>query len=350
MAGRYVAYVGSYTYLGDSRGITIYDVDVENGKFAKKDEVEVNNASYMALSNDRKYLYSIADEGIVTFKILPDGCLEKIGIAGIRGMRGCFLSLDAANEYIFVAGYHDGKATVLHMNQARTVGAIADGMFDKGLGSVAERSHKPHISCTRLTPDEKYLCVADLGIDQIKIFAFDKRTGKISLKDVLRCELDSAPRHLMFSSDGRFMYLISELKNYISVYTYDGSGKVPKFELQQKISTVGAKCSSVSAACAIKFTPDEKYIMCSNAGDNSVGLFERNEETGLLTQRCVLPISGEYPKDFGFFPDGRHIFSVNHDSDTLTFFNVNYEKGLISMNQRPVKVDEPNCGLIVELA
>ena len=107
----------------------------------------------------------------------------------------------------------------------------------------------------------------------------------------------------MFSSDGRFMYLISELKNYISVYTYDGSGKVPKFELQQKISTVGAKCSSVSAACAIKFTPDEKYIMCSNAGDNSVGLFERNEETGLLTQRCVLPISGEYPKDFGFFPD-----------------------------------------------
>ena len=69
----------------------------------------------MALSNDRKYLYSIADEGIVTFKILPDGCLEKIGIAGIRGMRGCFLSLDAANEYIFVAGYHDGKATVLQM-------------------------------------------------------------------------------------------------------------------------------------------------------------------------------------------------------------------------------------------
>lgn len=349
MAKKYIAYVGSYTYIGKSKGITVLDVDVESGKFTKKAEVAVNNASYLVASPDRRFLYSIADEGIVTFKILPDGNLAQLATTSIRGMRGCYLSMDKAGKYIFVGGYHDGKATVLRINDDGTVGEITAGVFDKGLGSVAERSHKPHINCVMLTPDEKYLCVVDLGIDQIKIFRFNEAKGTLALRDVIHCELDSAPRHLMFSSDGRFMYVVSEMKNYVSVYSYDGSGKIPKFELLQKISTVSAKCSALSAASAIKFSPDESHVFASNAGDNSVVLYERDAETGLLTVKNVLPVSGDYPKDIGVFPDGKHLYSVNHETGTITCFNINYEKDLIIMNQAPVKIDEPNCGIVVEL-
>ena len=56
---------------------------------------------------------------------------------------------------------------------------------------------------------------------------FDYRTGKITLVDLLMCELNSAPRIIKFSRDGKFAYAISELKNYITVYKYDGSGKNP---------------------------------------------------------------------------------------------------------------------------
>ena len=31
MSGKYMAYVGSYSYSGTAKGITVYDVDVENG-------------------------------------------------------------------------------------------------------------------------------------------------------------------------------------------------------------------------------------------------------------------------------------------------------------------------------
>ena len=76
MAQKYVAYVGSYTYYGSSKGISIMDVDVEKGIFTKRKEVSVNNSSYLVASRNNKYLYSVVDEGVAAFKILPDGDLE----------------------------------------------------------------------------------------------------------------------------------------------------------------------------------------------------------------------------------------------------------------------------------
>ena len=45
MRSKYVAYIGSYSYTGSAKGITICDVDMEKGKFTKRTEVEVNNSS-----------------------------------------------------------------------------------------------------------------------------------------------------------------------------------------------------------------------------------------------------------------------------------------------------------------
>ena len=47
MTGKYMAYVGSYSYTGKAKGITVYDVDVEKGKFIYRCEVEVDNSSYL---------------------------------------------------------------------------------------------------------------------------------------------------------------------------------------------------------------------------------------------------------------------------------------------------------------
>ena len=186
MTGKYMAYVGSYSYTGKAKGITVYDVDVEAGKFIYRCEVEVDNSSYLKSSQNGKILYSIADEGVVAFRVLPNGSLARLNNAKIKGMRGCHLSTSKADDYIFISGFHDGKITVLHLNEDGSVGDIADGVFHKGLGSVAERSFRPHVSCSRLTPDERFLMVADLGIDQIKVYLFDHKDGKITLVDTIR--------------------------------------------------------------------------------------------------------------------------------------------------------------------
>ena len=74
MSERYVAYVGTYTH-GSSIGIHICDVNVEEGTLTERKVVPVNNSSYIVQSKNKKFLYSIADEGVAVFRILQDGDL-----------------------------------------------------------------------------------------------------------------------------------------------------------------------------------------------------------------------------------------------------------------------------------
>lgn len=350
MKGKYMAYVGSYSYTGKAKGITVYDVDVENGLFKKRCEVQVDNSSYVIASNDGKTLYSIADEGVVSFKIHENGSITRLNSANIKGMRGCHLATDMDDNYIFVSGYHDGKATVLHLNPDGSVGKIAAGVFHKGLGSVAERNFRPHVSCTRVTPDKKYIMVADLGIDQVKIYRFSEKEERLIQVDAIRCELESAPRCFLFSNDGKFLYLMYELKNVIDVYTYETGERTPKIEKIQTISTTGEeRLSQLTSATCIRMSSDQKYLYCGNAGDNTVSIYKRDSETGLLELLLCLPVSGDYPKDIAVFPDDRHIASINHETGSISFFKVDYEQGLLVMCSKSIPVNEPNSCAIVKI-
>lgn len=340
---KYVAYVSTYT-SGDSHGIRVYDVDMENGRFYEKDKVEITNSSYITVSHNGKYLYSITDFGLEAYKILPDGELELINFAPINGMRGCYVSADYTDQYLFVAGYHDGKLTVLKILENGGVGPITDEVYHKGLGSVAERNFRPHINCARMTHDNKYLLVADQGMDHVNVYAFDLEKGKVKLADVIRSDLESAPRHIKLSEDGRFIYIVHEWKCYIDVYTYENRDGEPYFEKIQTVSTLRKNASKQgSASSALAFSKDYKYLLSSNAGDNSVIIYNVDKKTGMLTTNFCLPVSGAYPKDAELFPNNKFLVSLNHESNTMTFFKVDLDKGIMTMNAKPMKISEPNC-------
>ncbi len=347
-ADKYVAYVSTYT-MGDRMGIKIFDVDMEKGRLIPKDAVEITNSSYITVSKNRKYLYSITDFGVEAYKILADGYLQKLNEAGINGMRGCYLSTDYEDKLLFVAGYHDGKVTILRLQEDGSVGEITDEIYHKGMGSIAERNFRPHVNCARMTKDNKFLLVADIGMDHIKVYKIDHRTGKAKLVDVLRSELESAPRHIKFSKNGDFMYVVHELKNYIDAYKYYSVDDIPYFEKIQTISTLNDYHSGISAASALNFSLDYNYVISSNAGDNTVIVYNYNQKTGLLSKNFCLPINGSYPKDATLFPDNKHLISLNHESNTLTFFTVDLEKGSIVLNGPEISCDKPNTVIFHKL-
>ena len=95
-------------------------------------------------------------------------------------------------------------------------------------------------------------------------------------------------------------------------------------------------------------SPDGKYLFTSTAGDDSVAMFSIDQEEGTLTKEFALPISGEYPKDIALFPDGKHLASINHEG-SISFFKIDYEKGLLVMSDRSITVNEPNCCEIVKI-
>ena len=314
MKDEYVAYVGTYTH-GSSIGIHLYDVNVEEGTLTERKVIPVNNSSHIARSLNGKYLYSIADEGVAVFAVEDDGDLTPINKVDIDGMRGCYLSVDKTGRYLFVAGYHDGKVTVVHTHKDGRLGSLMDGVFHKGLGSVAERNFRPHVSCVVPTPDNKYVCAVDNGIDQIKMYKLNTQRDRLKLVDILRRD----------------------------------TGNGPEFEKLQSISTTSANVDQAhDAASGMCLSPDHHYLFTSTAGDNTVAMFHIDPETGCLEKKFALPISGEYPKDIAMFPDGKHIAVANHESNTITTFTVDYEKNVLVQKGRPMKVETPNCILITK--
>ena len=174
----------------------------------------------------------------------------------------------------------------------------------------------------------------------IKEMFKQKMQPKYLLKavDIIRCEQESAPRHLKFSMDGKYMYVVCELKNCIFVYSYTEEKGLPYFEKIQTIPTTANSEGQGIAASALTISEDGKYIIASNAGENSVAMYEIDSDNGELINRFCLPISGEYPKDACLFPDNKHLVSLNHESNTMTFFNVDLEKDIIVMNGKELEI------------
>lgn len=346
----YAAYVGTYT-REDNIGLHILGVDVEKGTFVPKRGIEMENPAHLCLSSSGKYLYCTTDLGVAAFRIEKDGALHELNQRWIGGIRGCFLSTDEEDSFLFVAGYYDGRVTVMHLKEDGSVGEIADAVFHKGIGkSVGRRNTSPHVNCVLLTPDQKFLCAVDNGLDCVKVYEFDHSTGTIELADIIHLPLESAPRHMVFSADGKYAYIICELSSEIMVYSYCCKERGPQFERIQSLPSKDPEARGASAGSELALTPDEKYLLTSNAGINTASIFRRDAKTGLLTYLGSGMVGGHYPKSIAVFPDGEHFASLNYDSDEISFFHfVNGNECFLEC-AKPISIESPNACLIVDLS
>ncbi|MCR4842654.1 MAG: lactonase family protein [Eubacterium sp.] len=349
---KYAAYIGTYT-TEDHRGLHIMDLDEETGSFKEVKSLEIDNPAHLCVSTSGKYLYCTTDLGVASFKIKKDGDLEEMNQRWVGGLRGAHISTDRDDEFLFVAGYYDGRVTVMRLNPDGSVGDIAGAVFHKGMGrTVGRRNLEPHVNCVTITPDQKFLCAVDNGLDCIKVYDLNRKTGAIELADNVHMPMDTAPRHMLFSADGKYAYVICELTSEIFVYEYTSDGKAPNFEKIQTIASHDPDDHSASAGVEIMISPDkdQKFVYTSNAGINTTSIFRRDPKTGLLTYVGGGMVGGHYPKTISIFPDQLHFASLNYDSDQVNFFKfVNNHQQFLEC-ARPIKVSNPNTCRIVDLS
>ncbi|MBQ1597621.1 MAG: beta-propeller fold lactonase family protein [Lachnospiraceae bacterium] len=348
---KYVAYVGTYTHE-NSVGIHVYDIDTKEGVLTERSVAPINNPSDLCISKDGKMVYSIEDEGVAAFTIdQKTGDLTKVNQAWIGGMRGCSVDVDSARRYLFVGGFHDGRVTMMRLNPDGSMGDIADGIFHQGLAisSARKRLDHPKVSCVRLTPDEKYLCAADHGLNQVKVYRVDYKRGKLHLVDIIRCALDSGPRALHFSPDGAFLYILDELTCEIEIYRYKDFEDEPEFDLIDTVSVLD-KASNADGASDFCMSENGKQVFVSIDGFNGCSCLDRDEKSGMLTLLSSEPTSGYFPKSLSTLPDGDFVAVLNHDNSEIRTFRSMEGGRYALMKNAPVKVDKPNCIRIFRLA
>ena len=155
---------------------------------------------------------------------------------------------------------------------------------------------------------------------------------------------------MQFSKDGKFLYVCLEQKCAIEVYQYVDNNGDPDFNKIQSVSVSDEADSLGVASSALTFSEDYNYLVSSTAGENNVIVFKVDKETGLLTKLIQLPVAGEYPKDAALFPDNKHLVSLNHENNTMTFFGVDTEKKTLVMCAKEIKIPMPNCVVFHKLS
>ncbi len=324
-------YIGTYTFKG---GEGIYRFNVSEDGFEYLGGEMAENPSYLAVSPCGKYLYAACEVGQVdgvrgggvrAYAINEDGSLRFINQQSTVGVGSCHVSVSPKGKWLFVANYGEGSASVLPLNEDGSIGPIARHIVHVGTGPDPKRQEKPHVHFCKVTPDGEHLAICDLGLDGVYIYPFSEEKGVLDPCQRLSVPDGDGPRHLVFSKDGSFLYLITEMGANVVVYHKGEKG----YKSVQVAYTLPEEYEGLKWGSAIRLSPDGRFLVTSNRAHDSLTVFAVRQD-GTLEKKSIVPSGGKTPRDFDFSPDGSLIVVAHQDGGGLRLFKFCQECGKLT--------------------
>ena len=335
--------VGSYA-TPEEEGIKVYAWDGEKGEAAYVSGLKgISNPSYQVVSADGKRVYSVGeDDGLTsTAHALSfdksQGRLTLMNTQLTQGGAPCYINLSPHEDYVVTANYMGGSISVLPLETSGRLGENVSTFAFEGEGVLKERQSQPHLHCVEFTPDGKFLLANDLGTDKIHVFPL-AADGKLDEKATFDVELEagSGPRHLCFSKDGRFSYLINELSGKVTVLSYEGETLTP-------IQYIEADTVNAQGSADIHLSPDGKFLYASNRlKADGIAIFSVNQKTGMLT-KAGYQLTGIHPCNFIITPDGRFLLVACRDRNLVQIFRRDEKTGLLVDTGKTIETSKPVC-------
>jgi 6-phosphogluconolactonase len=349
----YIVYVGTYTQPDStSKGIYEYRFDSATGKLTPVGlAVETANPTFLAIHPNHRYVYAVneldnfkgAKSGAVSaFAIDPaTGKLKLLNQVASGGAGPCYLSVDRSGKYLFVANYDGGSVASFPILADGSLGAISGFMQHSGHGPNAKRQEAAHAHSIDPSPDDRFAIADDLGIDETFIYKFDKTNGSLTPNDppFVKAAPGAGPRHFVFPPSGDFGYLINEMGNSVSVFSYD-SGEL---HLVQSISTLPKSFTGHSDASEIEIHPSGKFLYASNRGYDSIAVFAIDPKKGTLTAVEYARTKGQNPRHFAIDPTGKFLFVGNEKSDNIVEFSIDQQTGKLTPTGKVFDLSQPVC-------
>ena len=330
---------GSKLPAPEREGFRTLAVNPATGEFRELAlEKGLEGTTYFALSRDNKLLYTIRKDGANPAK----GLLMRYSISGDAVSKDwelplpceapCHISLSPDETKVAFAAYVSATAGIVDLATKKVLSVVHEGK-----GPRADRQDKAHAHCAFFTPAGDRVGVVDLGIDQVRFYDLEMKPDAAM---TITVEPGFGPRHVVFSSDGKLMFLIHELGNKVSSYKFDGR----KFELADTQSTLPADYDgSATKTAAIKLTADDKVLMASNRGHDSIAFYDVDKATGKLSLRNIAKLTGKFPRDFELVPGEKFMIVGHKMSDEIQMYAFDREKCALTPVGAPMKAFRPLC-------
>lgn len=357
-------YTGSYNapvltgdgdiYQGNGKGIQVFLFDEEEGTLEVMENYpDVENASWMAFSPDKKTLYAVNElddfqgtkgGALSAFTVDENGKLVMKDRLPVMGAAPCHVNCDQSGSHVFIANYSGGSLSSFAVNgdgslRAMDLQIVYHLEEDRPEGASRARQEKSHVHSVSVF--DGYLWVTDLGADVVLAYKLDK-TGNLAgeVKDGIpkACHkvalpAGTGPRSLAFGKDG-YVYVSCELSNEIGILHW----KDDRAELEGFVSStpeeddeqyIQGEAEKENFPGGIILSRDGKYLYVGNRGQDNIGVF-RIGEAGRPKAVQWIASGGKNPRGFQLSPSGRWLIAANQNSDNMVVFRRDEERGTLT--------------------
>ncbi len=342
--------IGTYTSTG-SKGIYIYNFNAQTGKASWISNTDsCTNPSYVIFSHDGNFIYAVnetngANPGRVSAYSFnkSKGTLGFLNTVLSGGDDPCYLATNTNDKWLAVANYTSGNLSLFPVNKNGSLKNYSQFIQDSGTSVNKERQEKAHVHESVFSPDHLYLMTPDLGANKVMIYHFNAMAKKPltpATPPYIKTPPGSGPRHITFSPNGKFAYLIHELSGTLTAYSYN-NGKLKQI---QELPAHPAGYTGVIGSAEVQVSADGKFIYTSNRGDeNTITIFSLDPANGKMKLVGYQTVFGKGPRNFIMDPTGNYLLVANQDSDNIVIFRRNKKTGLLKETDTQIKLPKPVC-------
>jgi 6-phosphogluconolactonase len=345
-------------YFGTSNsGIYLSLFDTNTGDLSTpKLALEIENPGFIVIHPNKKYIYTtttgIADSkdgGVAALKINDDGTLTLINKQSSEGRNPCHINLDDKGKCLMVVNYSSGSIASYKINKNGSISKAITTHQHIGSGADSRRQKEPHPHSIFPNPANTFAYVSDLGIDKIMIYKLDPKKAELieaGFADMPGEKM--GPRHLKWSKDGKYAYVINELISKMTVF--ESMGPAGKLKHKDSLFTLSDKMNMEDMyGSEVRIHPNEKFVYVATRDTatqnrDSITVFSTFANSQGCQRIEVTPAEVSLPRNFNIDPTGKWMLVGGQGSHDIAIFSVNPETGTLTFTNKKIPFEgSPIC-------